>query len=164
MFWYHAAMPSSSVLSSARVRKPKDKPKAEGHVLIVERWILMALRHVKIASLGEAQTRVTTLTYQLNTRPFQKLPGCRRELWDSVERATLQPLPAEPYIAEMHEARVGPDYHVHGDYSAYSVPYHLVGHNDPRALNGEHRGMFCGPSAGRHPPPRRTARHLVDAP
>ena len=129
MFWYHAAMPSSSVLSSARVRKPKDKPKAEGHVLIVERWILMALRHVKIKSLGEAQTRGTTLTDQLNTRPFQKLPGCRRELWDSVERATLQPLPAEPYIlAELREARVSRDYHVHVDYSAYSVPYHLVGH------------------------------------
>jgi transposase len=115
-------------LVPARVRKPKDKPKAEGHVLIVERWILMALRHVPLQSRGDAQTQVTALTHLLNTRPFQKLPGCRRELWETVERATLQPLPAEPYVlAELREARVGRDYHVHVDYSAYSVPYHLVG-------------------------------------
>ncbi len=111
----------------ARVRKPKDKPKAEGHVLIVERWILMALRHTHLYSLGEAQTRVAALTQQLNARPFQKLPGCRRLLWETVERATLQPLPAPYVLAELREARVGRDYHVHVDYSAYSVPYHLAG-------------------------------------
>ena len=116
-------------LVPARVRKPRDKSKAEGHVLTVERWILMALRHVRIRSLGDAQTRVTALTHQLNARPFQKLPGCRHDLWETVERATLQPLPKEPYVlAELREARVGRDYHVHVDYSAYSVPYHLAGH------------------------------------
>ena len=77
-------------LVPARVRKPRDKSKAEGHVLTVERWILMALRHVRIRSLGDAQTRVTALTHHLNARPFQKLPGCRHDLWDTVERARLQ--------------------------------------------------------------------------
>jgi hypothetical protein len=37
----------------ARVRKPRDKAKPEGGVLLVERWILARLRHQEFFSLAE---------------------------------------------------------------------------------------------------------------
>ncbi len=114
-------------LVPARVRKPRDKAKVEGHVLLIERWILMALCHDQITSLADAQSRVAVLTARLNARPFQKWPGTRQEWWEE-ERAQLQPLPATPFpYATIRRAKVGPDYHVHVDRSAYSVPYTLVG-------------------------------------
>lgn len=114
-------------LVPARVRRPRDKAKAEGHVLIVERWILMALRHTRITSLAEAQERVRALTARVNDRPFQKWPGTRRQWWEE-ERGSLQPLPATPFTyATIRQAKVGPDYHVHVEKSAYSVPYTFVG-------------------------------------
>ena len=56
-------------------------------MLIVERWILMALRHVQCRSLGEAQERVANLVERLNQRPLQKLPGTRqtRLQWEARE-------------------------------------------------------------------------------
>lgn len=114
-------------LVPARVRKPKDKAKAENHVLLAERWILMALRHDRITSIADAQSRVSALNARLNDRPFQKWPGTRREWWRE-EHAQLQPLPATPFTyAIIRMAKVGPDYHVHVDRSAYSVPHTLVG-------------------------------------
>lgn len=41
------------VVLPARVRKPRDKAKAEQGVLVVERWILARLRHRTFFSLAE---------------------------------------------------------------------------------------------------------------
>ena len=45
----------------ARVRKPRDKAKVEGGVLIVERWILAVLRHRQFFSLVELNTVIREL-------------------------------------------------------------------------------------------------------
>jgi transposase len=112
----------------ARVRKPRDKAKVEGAVLLVERWVLMALRHARLPHLAAAQQQVQALVDRLNDRPFQKQPGTRRTLFLTEERATLQPLPAQSYVlAEWRTATVSPDYHIHVEKSAYSVPQGLVG-------------------------------------
>jgi transposase len=111
----------------ARVRKPKDKAKVEGGVLIVERWILAALRHRQFFSLAELNTAIGELLVRLNDRPFRKLPGCRREHFEQLDRPALQSLPAEPYVyAEWKKARVHIDYHVAVDGHYYSVPYALI--------------------------------------
>ncbi|MCY4428698.1 MAG: IS21 family transposase [Halieaceae bacterium] len=111
----------------ARVRKPKDKAKVEGGVLIVERWILAALRHRQFFSLAELNTVISELLVKLNERPFRKLPGCRREHFEQLDRPALQPLPAEPYVyAEWKQAQVHIDYHVAVDGHYYSVPYALI--------------------------------------
>lgn len=111
----------------ARVRKPKDKAKVEGGVLIVERWILAALRHRQFFSLAELNATISKLLVKLNERPFRKLPGCRREHFEQLDRPALQPLPAEPYVyAEWKQARVHIDYHVAVDGHYYSVPYTLI--------------------------------------
>lgn len=45
----------NTVIIPARPRKPKDKPKVENAVLVVERWILMRLRHdVSYAGCAES--------------------------------------------------------------------------------------------------------------
>ena len=111
----------------ARVRKPRDKAKVESGVLVVERWILAALRHRQFFSLLELNAAISELLVKLNARPFRKLPGCRREHFEQLDRPALQPLPAEPYVyAEWKKARVHIDYHVAIQGHYYSVPYALI--------------------------------------
>ena len=62
-----------------------------------------------------------------NDRPFQKMEGSRRSVFEQTERHMLHPLPLRPYeIAEFKEARVAPDYHVEYKGNFYSVPYQFV--------------------------------------
>jgi len=111
----------------ARVRRPRDKAKVEAGVLVVERWILAALRHRTFFSLAELNTAIRVLLEKLNARPFKKLPGCRREHFEALDKPALQPLPAEPYVyAEWKKARVHIDYHVAVDGHYYSVPHALI--------------------------------------
>lgn len=112
----------------ARRRKPKDKAKVEAGVLIAERWILARLRHHTFFSLGEVNTAVAQLLTRLNAHPFKKLPGCRQEVWERMERPVLKALPERRYeLAEWKEAGVNVDYHVEIDGHYYSVPYRLIG-------------------------------------
>ena len=110
----------------ARVRKPRDKSKVENAVLQVERWVLAPLRNRSFFSLAELNAALAPLVAALNDRSSPGLPGSRRELWETLERPALQPLPAQPYeLAEWKKARVNLDYHVQVDYHYYSVPYGL---------------------------------------
>ncbi len=112
-----------------RVRRPKDKAKAETAVLIAERWILAALRHRTCFSLPELNAGIWELLERLNTRPFRKLPGCRRTLFETLDKPALRALPATPYVfAEWKRARANIDYHVELAGHYYSVPYQLVHH------------------------------------
>ena len=111
----------------ARPRKPRDKAKVETGVLVVERWILMALRKRTFFSLGEVNEAVAELLPRLNERPFRKQEGSRRSLFETVDRPALQPLPGERYsYGEWKTARVNIDYHIEFDRHWYSVPYQLT--------------------------------------
>ena len=111
----------------ARVRKPRDKAKAETGVQIVERWILAVLRHQSFFSLSTLNTAIATLLERLNQRPFKKLPGSRRTAFETIDRPALRPLPLTPYVyATWKRVRVNIDYHVEVDGHYYSVPYTLV--------------------------------------
>lgn len=111
-----------------RVRRPKDKAKAEVAVQIVERWILAALRNRVFHSLAELNGAIAELLERLNARPFRKLPGTRRSQFEALDRPALRPLPAVPYeYAEWKKVTVGIDYHVEIERHYYSVPYQLAG-------------------------------------
>jgi transposase len=56
-----------------RSRKPRDKGKVEGAVLIVERWILARLRHVRFFSLADLNAAIGMLLEELNNRPMRRL-------------------------------------------------------------------------------------------
>jgi len=114
-------------LLPARVRKPKDKAKVEKAVQDVERRVLAALRNRTFFSLRELNEAIEWRLIQYNERPFQKLEGSRRSLFEELDRPALRPLPDEPYeYAEWKKARVNIDYHVTVEGNFYSVPYQLV--------------------------------------
>lgn len=117
-----------TVIIPARVRKPRDKAKVEGGVLIVERWILAALRHHTFFSLAELNGAIRELLIQLNQRKFRKLDTTRARLFEEVDRPALRPLPSIPFeFAERKKATVHPDYHVEVDGHYYSVPHKYQG-------------------------------------
>jgi transposase len=110
-----------------RVRRPRDKAKVEAGVLVVERWILAALRRRTFFSLTELNAAIAGLLEKLNTRPFKKLPGCRRAHFEALDKPALKALPAAPYeYAEWKKARVHIDYHVAVEGHYYSVPHALI--------------------------------------
>ena len=112
----------------ARVCRPKDKAKAEGGVLLIERWILAKLRHRTFFSLADLNQAIGELLEALNSKRFQKLAGSRRSLWEELDRPALRPLPCSPYeYAEWPKVKVHIDYHVAVDKHYYSVPHQLVG-------------------------------------
>lgn len=110
-----------------RVRKPQDKAKVEVGVQVVERWILARLRNRTFFSLDELNRAIAECLPRLNERPFKKLPGCRRELFEQLDRPVLKSLPAQRYVfATWKKARVNIDYHIELERHYYSVPYQLV--------------------------------------
>jgi transposase len=116
-----------TALLPARVRRPRDKAKVENAVLLVERWILARLRQQTFFSLTALNEAIRELLKALNAKPFQKLPGCRKTLFEQLDRPAMKPLPDARYTyAEWKKARVHIDYHVEVLGHYYSVPYQLV--------------------------------------
>jgi transposase len=112
----------------ARPRRPRDKAKAEQGVLLAERWIIAALRHRTFTSLADLAEAIWPLLDRLNARPMRKLKTSRRELFESLDRPVLRPLPASAYeLAEWKRPTVNIDYHVEFDDHYYSVPHPLRG-------------------------------------
>jgi transposase len=61
-----------------RSRKPRDKGKVEGAVLIVERWILARLRHRRFFNLADLNNAISGLLEELNDRPmapYRQIPS-----------------------------------------------------------------------------------------
>jgi transposase len=112
----------------ARAGKPRDKAKVEAAVLFVTRWIIAALRHHTFFSIPELNAKIAELLERLNTRKFRKLDTCRKDLFESIERAKLKPLPPTEYeYREWKWATVNVDYHIEIDSHYYSTPYTLTG-------------------------------------
>ncbi len=115
------------VVIPTRKKAPRDKAKVEAWVLVAERWILAALRNRSFFSLNELNSAIEEKLEILNNRKMQKLNQSRIELFESLERPELKPLPIVPYqYAEWRTATVHIDYHVEVDGHYYSVPFQLV--------------------------------------
>jgi transposase len=118
----------SVAIVPARPRKPRDKAKVEAGVLLAQRWILACLRNRRFFSLDELNDAIAELLERLNARPFQRLDGCRRSAFESIDRPALRALPASRYeVADWKNAKVNIDYHVMYDDRPYSVPHAMVG-------------------------------------
>ena len=118
----------SVALLPARPAKPRDKPKVEAAVLLVERWILARLRKRTFFSITELNAAIGPLVVDLNNRPFKKLQGCRRSAYEELDKAVLRPLPAHRMqLYSFKPARVNVHYHIQYEAHYYSVPYQLVG-------------------------------------
>ncbi len=110
----------------ARVRKPRDKAKVEAGVLLVERWILAALRKRASSALPILNQAIAELLERLNHRPFRKLEGSRATWFLKLDRPALRPLPAEPYHLRRVEKGSRQYRLPHRDrHHYYSAPYCL---------------------------------------
>jgi len=69
-----------------RPRKPRDKGKVEGAVLIVERWILARLRNRQFFSIEALNVAIGELLDDLNARTMRRVGRSRRDLFKEIER------------------------------------------------------------------------------
>jgi transposase len=131
----------------ARPYHPQDKGKVESAVQVVERWILMRLRHQRFATVDDVNEAIAPLLEQLNAKAFQKLPGSRASAFAQLDAPALQPLPAQTWeLAVYKTVRVHIDQHIEFEGHRYSVPQSLVGQVlearvTARAVELLHRGQ-----------------------
>jgi transposase len=111
----------------ARPYKPRDKAKVEAGVRFAQAYILGRLRRQIFFSLAECNAAIVLVMQRMNERPMRKLGVSRRELFEKIERAALNPLPAADWeFAEWKRARVNLDYHIEAHDFFYSVPHALI--------------------------------------
>ena len=117
----------NTAIIPARVRRPKDKPNAEGSVGVISTWITAALRNEQFFSLAELNRAIRAKLEEFSHRPFQKKEGSRYEIFRDEELPLLAKLPANPYeLAEWKTATVQFNYHIFVDGMLYSVPYEFI--------------------------------------
>ena len=128
----------------ARPFKPRDKAVVEAAVNLVETRVLAPLRHLRFFSIEELGAAMAPLVDKANSRPFQKMPGSRRERFETEAKA-LSPLPGFRYeYAPYQPARVGSNYHVAVDGVYYSVPFHFAHHKAMVRLGSGVVSVFVG--------------------
>ena len=147
-----------------RPYKPRDKAKVEAGVLLAERWILARLRHQRFASLVEANEAIAICVEEINDRPFKKMDGTRRSLFEEIDRPAMRPLPTERYeFATWKLATVNIDYHIEVDGHYYSVPYQLVGKKvDARVGEGTVEVFHSGKRVASHLRSGQRWHHTTD--
>ena len=118
--------------------------KVEVAVQVAQRWIVVSktrLRHdarlrnrrffsladLKGASLADLKGAIGQVRDELNRRVMRGDGASRADLFATLDRPHLQPLPEAAYaFARWKRARVAPDHHVEVDSSWYSVPFGLI--------------------------------------
>jgi transposase len=115
-----------TVIFPARPHSPRDKALVEGAVNIMYTRILAPLRHREFESLDALNTAIWELLDIHNAKRFQRLPFSRAELFESIDKPALKPLPGIRYeYTNFKTATVGFNYHIEirDDRRYYSVPY-----------------------------------------
>ena len=67
-----------------------EKAKVESAVQVVERWILMRIRNHRFECVDDVNDAIEPLLAQLNTKPFQKLPGSRASAFAELDAPALE--------------------------------------------------------------------------
>lgn len=114
----------------ARSYKPRDKSLVEGAVNMAYSRIFAPLRNQVFYSLKALNEAIVGLLEAHNSLSFQRRPQSRRQVFETEERPTLLPLPADRFeIKQYREVTVMKNCHVHlhDDRHYYSVPYRYIG-------------------------------------
>src|SRR5690606_39913219 len=118
------------VINPTRSYAPQDKALVEGAVHLVYQRIFYPLREMTFFSLQELNREIKRLLITYNNLMFQRKEASRRELFQSVEREYLKPLPSSTYeLKDYMRAKVQKMGYVYfsPDKSYYSVPYPYIG-------------------------------------
>jgi transposase len=114
----------------AHALKPKDKSLVEGAVNIAYTRIYAALRNSEFYNLNELNKAVKKILESYNKVPFQKKSHSRTDLFESLEKEALKPLPTDKYELKQYKiATVQKNCHVYfaPDKNYYSVPNAYIG-------------------------------------
>jgi transposase len=120
----------STTILPARVYKPKDKALVEGAVRIAYQRIYSVLDNKVFHTLEELNEAIREIVEIHNNTKLTGRPYSRRELFEEIERHTLQPLPVLPFVFKrQQQVTVSVNGHVclKEDKHYYSVPYHYIG-------------------------------------
>jgi len=116
-----------TAIMPARGFKPKDKSLVENGVKLAQRWLLARLRHETFYSITQLNSRINALMPRYRNKKMKRLNVSRQELFDTIDKPALQPLPVNEYeYKEFKLLKVSIDYHIQLDHVLYSVPYQLI--------------------------------------
>lgn len=118
------------VINPARGYAPQDKALAENAVHLTYQRIYYPLREMIFFSLQDLNKEIKKLLSGYNNLLLKRKEASRTELFQSVERAYLKPLPSTPYeLKDYRKAKVQKMGYVYfsPDKSYYSVPYRFIG-------------------------------------
>jgi hypothetical protein len=102
-----------AAIAPTRVRRPRDKAKVEIAVQVVERWVLVRLRHRRFFSLGELNAAIRERNDELNERIMRRIGCSRRALLEAIEQSAMLSLEIVPFeYAEWKRCRPDLDYHI----------------------------------------------------
>jgi predicted DNA-binding protein YlxM (UPF0122 family) len=118
------------VINPTRSYAPQDKALVENAVNLAYQRIYYPLRDMDFFSLDDLNREIRKLLKGYNNLLFQRKQASRRELFQSVERSYLKPLPDTPYeLKDYRRAKVQKIGYVYfsPEKSYYSVPYRNIG-------------------------------------
>jgi hypothetical protein len=111
----------------AAIQQRTVKAKVEAGVRFAQSYILGRLRRQTFFSLAEANQAIAGMVERMNAYVMRRLGKSRQELFETVERPVLSPLPETDHeFAEWRFARVSLDYHIELEGFFYSVPHKLI--------------------------------------
>lgn len=120
----------SCAINPTRSYSPQDKALVENAVQLVYQRIYYPIREMVFFSLKELNQEIKKRLEDYNNLLFQRKQASRRELFQSVERTYLKPLPNSKYeVKDYKRAKVQKIGYVYfsPDKSNYSVPYRYIG-------------------------------------
>jgi len=121
---------NNCVVNPTRSYSPQDKALVENAVQLTYQRIYHPIRVMTFFSLKELNQQIRKHLEVYNNLLFQRKEASRRELFQSVERSYLKPLPSSTYqLKEYTRAKVQKIGYVYfsPDKCYYSVPYRFIG-------------------------------------
>jgi hypothetical protein len=118
------------VINPTRGYSPQDKALVENAVHLAYQRIYYPLRNMTFFSLVELNKEIRKLLTAYNNLLFKRKQASRLELFQSIKKGHLKPLPASVYQLKDHRrAKVQKMGYVYfsPDKSYYSVPYRYIG-------------------------------------
>jgi transposase len=118
------------VINPTRSYAPQDKALVENAVHLAYQRIYYPIRNMVFFTLKDLNKEIKRRLDDYNNLLFQRKQASRKELFQSVERSYLKPLPAQKYeIKDYKRAKVQKIGYVYfsPNKSYYSVPYRFIG-------------------------------------
>lgn len=118
------------VINPARIYSPQDKALVENAVNLVYQRIYHPVRDMVFFSLEDLNKEIAKWLEVYNDQLLQRKGISRKELFQSVERSYLKPLPQTQYqLKDYRRAKVQKMGYVYfsPDKNYYSVPYRFIG-------------------------------------